>query len=131
MREQLGTGITRQELEARFRRLAFAANLPPPEFNATVALNATTYEVDVLWGDQRLIVELDSWQAHGTRARFESDRARDRRLTAAGYRVVRVTWRQRDEEVVVDLRMLLAITGPATPASASPRTPGLPRGSRR
>jgi very-short-patch-repair endonuclease len=42
-------------------------------------------------------VELDSYEFHRTRAAFEQDRARDRRLTAAGWRVARVTWRDLDE----------------------------------
>lgn len=40
------------------------------------------------------MVETDGREIHGTRAAFERDRARDARLTAAGYRVVRFTWRQ-------------------------------------
>ena len=68
-------------------------------------------EVDALWRDQRLIVEVDSWQFHKTRAAFERDRARDAALLVAGYRVVRVTYRRlRDQpEAVADtIRRLLA-----------------------
>ncbi len=61
------------------------------------------YEVDALWPQQRLIVEVDGYVFHGHRGAFERDRAKDATLTAAGYRVVRVTWRQltRDPEAVV------------------------------
>ena len=52
------------------------------------------YEPDAFWPDQRVVVELDSYAIHTTRQAFESDRARDRELTLAGYRVVRITWRQ-------------------------------------
>jgi very-short-patch-repair endonuclease len=52
------------------------------------------YEVDLLWREQRLIVEVDGWEAHRSRSAFEEDRARDARLTLLGYRVVRFTWRQ-------------------------------------
>jgi len=41
-----------------------------------------------------LAVETDGHTHHGTRAAFERDRARDARLTAAGLRVVRFTYRQ-------------------------------------
>ncbi|HYH89217.1 MAG TPA: DUF559 domain-containing protein [Solirubrobacteraceae bacterium] len=54
-------------------------------------------EVDAAWPDRRLSVELDSYEFHGTRQAFENDRRRDRRLTAAGWRVMRVTWRDLDE----------------------------------
>ncbi len=56
---------------------------------------------------QRLIVETDSWRAHGHRAAFESDRARDAALQAAGLRVVRFTWRTPDATIVRRLRALL------------------------
>ncbi|HEU4598587.1 MAG TPA: DUF559 domain-containing protein, partial [Solirubrobacterales bacterium] len=59
-----------------------------------------------------VIVELDSWQAHGTRSSFRSDRRRDRVLRAAGYAVTRLTWTQLDEEpqeIATDLRILLKL----------------------
>jgi very-short-patch-repair endonuclease len=52
------------------------------------------YEVDFLWRAERLVVETDGRASHATRAAFERDRARDARLTVAGYRVVRFTYRQ-------------------------------------
>ena len=42
-------------------------------------------------------LELDGRAAHATPAAFEADRERDRVLQAAGWRVVRVTWRQLTE----------------------------------
>ncbi|MEA2422166.1 MAG: hypothetical protein QOF55_1265, partial [Thermoleophilaceae bacterium] len=39
-----------------------------------------------------------SYAFHSPRAAFERDRARDAELIAAGYRVIRVTWRQLVEE---------------------------------
>ena len=50
--------------------------------------------VDAAWPDRRLIAELDSYGIHTSRRNFEEDRARDRALTVAGWRVVRITWRQ-------------------------------------
>jgi very-short-patch-repair endonuclease len=70
------------------------------------------YEVDCLWRRQQVVVELDGRDVHDTRHAFEADRARDRALQAAGYRVVRITWRQlRDEPAAVatDLRALLRL----------------------
>jgi very-short-patch-repair endonuclease len=55
------------------------------------------HEVDVLWPDRRLIVEVDGYAFHSSRTAFEKDRKRDAALQAAGYRVVRVTWRQLTE----------------------------------
>ncbi|MDX6675613.1 MAG: hypothetical protein QOH11_3031 [Solirubrobacteraceae bacterium] len=82
--------LTRSEAETRMLGLLRAARLAPSAVNARVG----RYEVDFLWRAQRLVVEVDGYAYHGTRAGFERDRARDAELQAAGYRVIRVTWRQ-------------------------------------
>jgi very-short-patch-repair endonuclease len=56
------------------------------------------FEVDAVWPDQKLIVELDGYAFHRTRAAFERDRMRDAALQIAGYRVLRVTYRRLLEE---------------------------------
>jgi very-short-patch-repair endonuclease len=81
---------TRQELEKRFFRLCERSGIPRPRVNHRVE----GFEVDFCWPAERLIVETDGWETHGTRRAFERDRARDRRLTEHGWRVVRFTWRQ-------------------------------------
>ena len=80
----------RRELEARFFDLCRAFDLPLPSCNVLVE----GYLVDAFWPARRLIVELDSWEFHGDRSAFERDRERDAVLQAAGYRVVRITWRR-------------------------------------
>jgi very-short-patch-repair endonuclease len=65
----------------------------------------------MLWPEFRLVVELDGFAFHHTRAKFEDDRARDAALQLAGYRVIRITHRmlvERPDEVVVTLRALLS-----------------------
>jgi very-short-patch-repair endonuclease len=60
------------------------------------------------------IVELDGWDGHSSRSAFRDDRERDRRPTAAGYTVTRLTWNQLDDEpeaVASDLRSLLQVAG--------------------
>lgn len=54
--------------------------------------------MDASWPDQRLIVECDGFATHGTREAFERDRAKDRALQVAGWRVVRITWRQLQDD---------------------------------
>jgi len=85
---------TRQELERRAFEVFSMAGLPRPGVNILVDTARERLEVDFCWPDRRLIVEADSWEFHGTRAAFERDRRRDQLLAAAGWRVVRVTWRQ-------------------------------------
>lgn len=104
-------GTTREELEARFLVFLERNGFPRPRLNAWISVGSHRYQVDCLWPAQKVIVELDGYETHGTRHAFESDRDRDRRLIAAGYRGPRITWRQLHEipeEVATDLRALLA-----------------------
>jgi very-short-patch-repair endonuclease len=85
-------------------------DLPRPRLNADVMVKGRFFEVDCLWGEQQLVVELDGRHVHGTNMAFEKDRERDRLLLVEGWRVTRITWRQlRDEApaVIDDLRRLL------------------------
>jgi very-short-patch-repair endonuclease len=86
--------LTRSEAERRALELIRAARLPTPETN--VQLHG--HEVDLLWREQRLVVEIDGYAFHSSRRSFERDRRKDQELTAAGYRVIRVTWRQLIDE---------------------------------
>ena len=104
-------GVSRSELEERFLSWAQSVGLESPERNAYVLANGRWFECDCVWRAQRLIVELDSRRFHVTAAAFERDRDRDRALSAAGWRVVRVTWRQlhhKPESLAADLRTILA-----------------------
>jgi very-short-patch-repair endonuclease len=59
-------------------------------------------------------VETDGRAAHGTRRAFEHDRRRDQQLMLAGWRVIRVTWRQltrEPEELARTVQALLAAAG--------------------
>ena len=102
----IGARIIRSELEERFQDFLIRAGLPRPQTNLVIE----GYEVDCVWPEQRVIVELDGHATHSAAHAFELDRARDRRLEAAGWRVIRITWRQLELEqelVEADLRQLL------------------------
>lgn len=108
--ERATRGVTRYELEARFKEVLSRTALPPPRLNADVSVRGRFFEADCLWAAQRVIVELDGRATHGTRRAFERDRERDRLLQSEGWRVVRITWRQlRDDApaVIEDLRGVL------------------------
>ena len=84
--------------------------LPLPRLNDWIVVDARRFEVDCHWPRVRQIVELDSWEAHGTRSAFREDRARDRVLRTAGYTVTRISSAQLDDEpkaIAADLRTLL------------------------
>jgi very-short-patch-repair endonuclease len=106
LRELLGgsrqPSLTRSEAEERFLALVRRAQLPAPEVN--VALFG--YELDFLWRQDRLAVEIDGYAFHGDREAFEADRHRDADLAARGIQVMRVTWRQVTEEPEATLVLL-------------------------
>ncbi|MDQ3729718.1 MAG: type IV toxin-antitoxin system AbiEi family antitoxin domain-containing protein [Actinomycetota bacterium] len=104
-------GRTRSEMEDLFTEFLAAHGLPEPERNARVALPGRTIEVDCLWRDARLALELDGRSAHATQAAFEDDRARDRALVAARWQPMRVTWTQLKydaDALAADLRATLS-----------------------
>ena len=106
-RRRAGATVTRSELEERFLTLIDRGGLPRPEINALIE----GFEVDAVWRDARVVVELDGRATHGTAEAFERDRDRDRTLQVAGWRPIRVTARQMAtarQALVADVRQLLA-----------------------
>lgn len=100
----------RSPLEARLLPALLAAGVPRPECNARLLLDGEPAEIDLLWEKQRLAIETDGEETHGTPVAFQEDRRRDQLLGAAGYRVARVTWRQAEDEtaaVVERIRRML------------------------
>ncbi|HKG39950.1 MAG TPA: DUF559 domain-containing protein [Conexibacter sp.] len=101
----LGLSATDSALEDAFLRLVRRNGLPLPATNALLE----GFRVDAVWRTHRIAVELDGWASHHTRHAFERDRQRDATLTAAGWRVVRFTYRQvtsRPDGVIETLRRL-------------------------
>jgi len=96
--------LTRSEAERRLLDVIRSARLPRPRTNVRVGF----HEVDFHWPEQRLVVEVDGFAFHSTRAAFERDRLRDAQLQAAGQRVIRVTWRQITHEPAALIARLAA-----------------------
>jgi hypothetical protein len=94
---------TKSRMEERFVLLCERYSLPPPAVNVWIG----RWQVDAVWFERKVAVELDSHAAHDLPSRLEEDHQRDLDLRAAGYTVLRYTWRQlRDmpELVIADLR---------------------------
>lgn len=99
--------MTRSELERRFLALCRRHRLPAPEVNARVG----RFEVDFLWREQRVVVETDGFQFHGSKGAFEADREKDAELKRRGFRVLRLTYRQvltDSGNVAVTIRRMLS-----------------------
>jgi predicted transcriptional regulator of viral defense system len=82
--------VTRSEMEERFITLCDDHGIPRPETNSVVE----GHEVDFVWRDKRLIVEVDGYAYHRSPTAFERDRERDVVLAVAGWQVLRFTWTQ-------------------------------------
>lgn len=66
---------------------------------------------DLVFAAVKLVVELDGWAYHVTPQAFQRDRQRQNRLIAAGWTVLRFTWRdltQRQAHVLDEIRASIA-----------------------
>lgn len=98
---------TRSWLEVVFVPLCEAASIPMPELNARVA----GWTVDAFWRMERVVVELDGYDNHSTRAQMERDRRKELDLRLAGFLVIRYTRAQvvdQPDLVAADLLARLA-----------------------
>jgi hypothetical protein len=108
----IGSTPTWSELEEAFLALTRAAGLPAPDVNAFIdpGDGDRVIRVDFVWRTQRVAVETDGRKTHKTHQARERDPRRDQRLTAAGWRPIRTTWRQvmrRPHELAPTLQALL------------------------
>jgi hypothetical protein len=83
----------KSELERRFKALIETAqDVASPFFNAVVAGEHATHEVDAWWPESALAVQVDGFEFHRTRRDRERDAASDADLELVGVRVLRLTW---------------------------------------
>ena len=93
---------TRSEAERLMLALVRRHRLPEPATNIQLG----EWNVDFLWRDQGLVVEVDSYGFHSSPAAFERDRRKDLDLDDHCLRVRRVTYRQlTDEPALVAARL--------------------------
>jgi very-short-patch-repair endonuclease len=79
---------TRSETEDAFLELLREERIRPPD-----AMNVMIgeFEVDAVWWDERVVVEIDHYSTHGHRTAFERDRIRDAELAIARFTPIRIT----------------------------------------
>lgn len=106
---------TRSRLEAEFIPLCESAGLPLPEINVRVG----RWTVDAVWRAEQVVVELDGYANHSTRAQIERDRRKELELRALGFVVIRYSRDQVVHQsglVAADLSTTLAArTAPSRP----------------
>jgi very-short-patch-repair endonuclease len=88
------SSMTESVAQERLLMLLRRTGLPSPETEQCLG----PYRVDLMWRDQRLVVEFDGWDPHGGRRAFDYDKRRDNWMTTRGWHVLRVTWTQLTEE---------------------------------
>jgi Protein of unknown function (DUF559) len=131
----IGSTPTENEFEDAFLALTRTVGLPDPtpQFYIDPGDGEPPIRVDFAWPDRRIAVETDGRRTHRTRNAFEADRRRDQRLIAAGWRVIRTTWRQLTQRPHELRETLLKLLGPGSPngrgkpGAAGAPTPALPR----
>jgi Transcriptional regulator, AbiEi antitoxin/Protein of unknown function (DUF559) len=95
---------TRSDLEDDFVAWITKHKLPMPQINTK--LNGK--EVDALYADQKLIVELDGWPFHAGRRAFNSDHQRDSDHRTLGYDTIRYTGEELTDVEAANLRRRLS-----------------------
>ena len=103
------------DFEDRMRALITRAGLPQPVAQYPVG----RYRLDFAWPELEVAVETDGWATHGRRQAFEEDRARDAFLLAAGWRVLRVTYRRLKHHPTLVAAQLAAVLAQAAAPRAS------------
>lgn len=92
----IGKTPTWSENEEALLAITRPLGIPDPDTNQFVILpdGGPPIRVDFVWRDRRVAIEADSVEWHTSRQRFENDRYRDQRLSAAGWTIIRTTWKQ-------------------------------------
>jgi very-short-patch-repair endonuclease len=103
--------VTLSTLESRFLKLLRAEGLPLPLTNRP----AGGRRVDCRWPEQRLTVELDSYQFHNSRYSWEQDRRREREARARGDEFRRYSYGDVLEQPALMLRELHTLVGASRP----------------
>ena len=95
---------TRSQAEDDFMAWIKRHKLPVPRIN----VHPNSHEVDAVFEDQRVIIELDGWNFHNDYDSFRNDRTRDRISAANGYLPLRYTPADLTDEEAERLRQILA-----------------------
>ena len=125
----IGSTPTENDFEEALLALTRTLGLPDPEVQFWIdpGDGEPPIRADFAWPERRIVVETDGRRTHGTKQAFEGDRRRDQRLIAAGWTVIRTTWRQLKQRPHELRPVLLRLLGPASPnGTAKPASAAAP-----
>jgi very-short-patch-repair endonuclease len=86
------------ELERKLLAILAQSGLPAPGRQMQAGGSDAAGRVDFAYASAGLIIEADGRRHHMSKLDFENDRRRDNTLMAAGWRVLRITWKQVTEQ---------------------------------
>jgi hypothetical protein len=92
--------------EIRFIVVCEVTGIPLPETNEYIA----GLEVDAVWWDEMLVVQLDGEGNHGTDRQRARDAADDERLKALGFKVIRYRWAQLEDPWEIHRQIMRELT---------------------
>jgi very-short-patch-repair endonuclease len=110
---------TKSILERRLLAGIRKTGLPEPVVNGLLDLGDITIEPDLMWPRERVLVELDGLDTHGTRTAMRRDRRRDRRTLLAGWVPLRFTSDDVEHDLGSVLRDIAGTTTLWAPSSPS------------
>ena len=102
-----GSTLTRSQAEEIFLAMIRSARLPQPAVNTRLH----GYEVDFLWLDRCLVVEIDGGRWHGNPAAVDRDHRKNAHLRQKGFEVLRYSYGQITDDrdaVIAELAAALA-----------------------
>jgi very-short-patch-repair endonuclease len=116
LRRLLATGsvATESDFEIRLLQMLRSEGLPEPERQYEIRDGADLVaRVDFAYPWAKVAVEADSYAFHSGRRQWESDLARRNRLTALGWLVIHVTYRQMQSDMDDVVRRLRKVLTPS------------------
>ena len=121
-----GETRTKSDLEDDLLALCRRRGLPQPGVNAWILLGGEHAQVDFLWRQERVVVEVDGYKYHRGRGAFGRDRRRDQLLQVEGWghaRFADVQVVAAADHVVDVIERLLAPPAARPPAMVEKRQP--------
>jgi len=97
-------------MESRSRLRCLDGGLPAPELQIEVRASGHRYRLDLGWSAQKVALEYDGLEYHGSHASLRHDRERHNWLTAQGWTMIYATARQilsAPEELIAQIRRAL------------------------